>query len=457
MHEEAKMVLQLLHKRGFQAYYIGGKCRVELHNASHPDEKLEVKDIDIVTDAPNTKVREIFPNSCERGESFKVVAIKFGGQDFEIATYRKDIYDMKEVKASKKIVRPEVEQAQNLDEDRSRRDFTINTIAEDVDGNYIDYVYTYRNKKVSAMKDIKEGILRAVGNPKQRFEEDPLRIVRMFRFLAQTGYEIETQTLKAVVANLDLVQKVPHERLGPEMNKLIAGRYASTALQMMKELKFFDLMIPNGLAGKPVQFLPGLKMINDNYLNVMDIFNANNKVPATLELWTLLLKPLGAELATENLETFYPVSKDDIERVNWMITNFDIINVDDYRNTIFQSRHGIVKRLGLPCMRDLLKRVGGIYITLYGDEDHKIKYRKLQDAFCMRPYFAEQLKVTGEQMMEIANEGPGPWISDAKEKLLYKLVNANRVPKQGEEYMSLVRESVEEAIFARAFTEAGLK
>lgn len=457
MIEEAKVVLQLLQKRGYHAHYIGGKCRVELHNQFHPDEKLEMKDIDIVTDAPNDKVKEIFPNSDERGESFKVVAVKFGGFEFEVATYRKDVYDMEEVKKSKKIVRPEVELARDLDEDRARRDFTINTVAEDVDGNYIDYVYTYRNKKISAMKDIKEGILRAVGNPKQRFEEDPLRILRMFRFLSQTGYEIEKQTLKAVVSNIKLVEKVPHERFGPEMNKLLAGRYASTALQMMREIGFFDLNISNSIAGKTNQFLPGLKELTNEYLNIIDIFNANNKGEATLELWTLLLKPLGKDKAKENLESFYPVSKEDIERIEWMIDNFMIIEAEDMRNTIFAARTGIVKRLGLSCMRDLIKRVGRVHVTLYNDEDHKNKHRLMLDAFCMRPYFHEQLKVTGEQMMEIANEGPGPWIGEAKEKLLHKLINTKKFPKEENEYMNLVKESVEEAIFEQAFKAAGLK
>jgi tRNA nucleotidyltransferase (CCA-adding enzyme) len=72
-----------------------------------------------------------------------------------------------------KIEKPETVIAKNLDEDRERRDFTINTIVQDVKGDYLDYIYTYRNKKISAINDIKNKVIRAVGNPKQRFEEDP--------------------------------------------------------------------------------------------------------------------------------------------------------------------------------------------------------------------------------------------------------------------------------------------
>ena len=456
MIEEAKLVLQLLQKKGFEAYYIGGKCRVEIHNKLHPSEKIAMKDIDIVTNAPNDKIKEIFPSSNERGEAFKVVAVKFGGIEFEVATYRKDIYDMEAVAKSDKILNPEVEAAQSLDEDRARRDFTINTVAEDIEGNYIDYTYIYKNKKISALKDIADGIIRAVGNPKCRFEEDPIRIIRMFRFLAQTGYDIETNTLKSAISCIKLMEKIPHERFGPEFNKLIAGRYASKALQMMREIGVFKLNITNSISGKQTQLLPGLNELTNEHISILDIFNSKNKGNATLELWTLLLRSLGKDKAKENLESFYPVSKDEIECIEWMIDNFMIIESEDIRSSIFEARTGIVARFKLPCMKDLLKRIGNIHVTLYNDEDHKNKYRLMIDAFCMRPYFHEQLKVTGDQIMEIAGEGPGPWINDVKERLLKKLIHTKKFPKE-EDYMVLVNEAIEETLIEKEFKAAGIE
>ena len=97
------------------------------------------------------------------------------------------------------------------------------------------------------MQDIKSGLIRAIGNAKQRFDEDPLRILRAFRFMSQLGYEIEKQTLKVIENNIKLIQKIPHERIGMEMNKLILGQNANNTLKLMKKMGFFNLTINNSI------------------------------------------------------------------------------------------------------------------------------------------------------------------------------------------------------------------
>src|SRR5574344_91225 len=163
MVEEAKVVLQLLNKRGFEAFYIGGKCRTDLDNLYHRSSKRPVHDVDIVTNATPDEIKKLFPQHKEQGIAFSVVVIKFAECMFEIATYRKDNYDMDKVKRSSKIVKPTVVKAGSLDEDRARRDFTINTVAQDANGKYIDYTYSYKNKTISAMTDISKKTIRCVG------------------------------------------------------------------------------------------------------------------------------------------------------------------------------------------------------------------------------------------------------------------------------------------------------
>lgn len=102
MVEEAKVVLQLLNKRGFEAFYIGGKCRTDLDNLYHRNGKRPIRDVDIVTNATPDEIKKIFPQHKEQGIAFSVVVIKFAECSFEIATYRKDNYDMDKVKRSSK-------------------------------------------------------------------------------------------------------------------------------------------------------------------------------------------------------------------------------------------------------------------------------------------------------------------------------------------------------------------
>ena len=451
MIEEAKVVLNLLLKKGYEAYYIGGKCRTEIHNQFHPEIKVELKDIDIVTNATADEIKHLFPNSDVRGESFQVVAVQFGGFEYEVATYRKDVYDAKALKGNK-VARPTVNVASSLDEDRERRDFTINAIAQDVEGNYVDYTYVYRNKKISAVGDIRNKQIRAIGNPKQRFEEDPVRIIRGFRFMSQLGYEIEKQTFKAIENNLDLLKKIPHERIAAEMNKLILGRYAAETLRLMRSIGVFNVKVHNSLKNSATTILPGLNELDDTQFDVLTVLNDSNKGSiGPIEAWTMLLKPLGIEASKSNLESIQALNNTDIRKVEWLIGHFTLIDSEDMKNDLFNARTGIIKDQKLFCMRDLIRRLCRIH-TKY-DATKKESAEKLTHAFCSRPYFEEQLKVNGETLMQIANEGPGPWIGIAKEKLLLKLINTDRFPKEEEKYMELAQEAIEEALFEQTMNE----
>lgn len=458
MYEESKAIVTLLHKRGFEAHFIGGKSRNELHNQYHPESKIDVKDIDIISNAKFEDVKVIFPNCTARGESFQVTIVEFGGFEFEIATYRKDIYDQAELKNSTKTVKPHTEIAQNLDEDRARRDYTINAIAQNIDGEYIDYVYQYRNKTISGMQDVKDSLIRAIGNPKQRFEEDPLRILRAFRFMAQLGYDIEKQTLKAIQTNLTLIEKIPNERISMEMNKLIMGKFASKALMLMQEIGMFKISIYNSLKKEKNIFLPGFDSLTKSDFEIADIYMSKltiKQMAYPIDVWVLLLRSFGTEGARTNLESIYPVNLNDIEKVEWIIQYWDLIDSDDMKNDIFKARTGIVTRYKLMCLRELLKKLCKLRVVLERDKYEK-RAIALIDTFCSRPYFHEQLKVNGEQLIEIGNEPAGAWISVAKDNILVKLINCEKFPKEEELYMRIVQEAVEQTIFDEYMKLEGL-
>lgn len=431
MLEGARTVMNLLLKRGFETYYIGGKCRTEVNNKLHLD-KAQIKDIDIVTNATPKDIKQLFPNSTIRGDSFPVVAVNFGGFEFEVATYRYDMQD--DAIDSDKMIK----QVASLDDDRGKRDFTINTIAQDIDGNYIDYKYTYRNRKISAINDVQNKQIRAVGNPKLRFAEDPLRILRAFRFAAQLGYQIEKQTLKAIENNLNLLEQLPYERIALEMNKLILGRHAADILKLMKCIGIFNIKIQNA-SNVTTTILPSMNILTDEQFDILNILNCTKFTIEPIEAWTLLFKPLGSETAKLNLESIQALSNIDIRKVEWLIEHFSLVESDDLKNDIFKSRTGIIKDLKFNGMKDLIKKLCSINIKL----GQKEKADRLTYAFCSRPYFDEQLKVNGEMLMKMANKGPGQWISVIKDRLLLKLINTDKFPNE-EMYMQLVNDTVQE-------------
>jgi tRNA nucleotidyltransferase (CCA-adding enzyme) len=351
------------------------------------------------------------------------------------------------------LIDGDVTTAMTLNEDRERRDFTINAVAQDVEGNFIDYQYVYRNKKISAITDIRNKQIRAIGNPKQRFEEDPLRILRGFRFMAQLGYEIEKQTMKAIENNLSLLEKIPHERIAMEMNKLILGKYATETLKLMKSIGVFTIKIHNSINNKPAVIMPGLNTFTDEQFDVLMKLNDSTSklILGPLEVWTILLMPLGINEAKANLESIQVLNGNDIRKVEWLIEHFTLIDSEDMKNDLFHARTGIIKDQKLFCMRELIKYLCRIHTKM--DVIKREKAEKLTHAFCSRPYFEEQLKIDGETMMQIANEKPGPWIGVAKEKLLEKLINTDKFPKEEEKYMELAQEAIEEALFERTMDE----
>ena len=437
MVEEAKVVLQLLNKRGFEAFYIGGKCRTDLDNLYHRSSKRPVHDVDIVTNATPDEIKKIFPQHKEQGIAFSVVVIKFAECMFEIATYRKDNYDMDKVKRSSKIVKPTVVKAGSLDEDRARRDFTINTVAQDANGKYIDYTYSYKNKTISAMTDISKKTIRCVGNPTVRFEEDPLRILRMFRFMSTLGYEIEKQTLKSAVSNRKLLEKVPASRFAIEMNKLIAGDNVKATLLLMKKSGIFDISIDN----EP--FLPSIKSIADEDFEIMNQYNTNAKdTSSSIELWSLLFRNVDDTVIRNELYSFFPISKLSIEKTIWIKNHFYFITSEDLHNDIFNARTGVVKHIKQAGMRELIQHIANIHNNVHNTPESKARAKELYDAFCEKPYFAEQLRVTGDDLVKYCSKEPGKWIDDIKERILYMLINVEEFPYEYDDYMKIVADAI---------------
>jgi tRNA nucleotidyltransferase (CCA-adding enzyme) len=438
MVEEAKVVLQLLNKRGFEAFYIGGKCRTDLDNLYHRSEKKMVHDVDIVTNAAPDEIKKIFPQHKEQGIAFSVVVIKFAECSFEIATYRKDNYDMAKVKRSSKIVKPTVVVAGTLDEDRARRDFTINTVAQDVNGKYIDYTYSYKKKTISAMGDIDKKIIRCVGDPVIRFEEDPLRIMRMFRFMSTLSYDIEKQTLKAAVANKKLLEKIPAARFTYEMNKLLTGENVKATLSLMKKSGIFNIRVD----GEP--FLPSINNMDDEEFNILNKYNshASDNFVSYIELWSLLFRHTPDEVARTELYAFFPITKLSIEKALWVKNHFYFITSTDLHNDIFEARTGVVKNIKQSGMRELIQHIASIHNLVNNTAESRAKAKELYDAFCEKPYFPEQLRITGDDLVKICDKKPGKWIDDVKEHILYELINAEKFPYEYDAYMDVVSKSI---------------
>ena len=235
---KAMPVLRTLEDAGFEAYFVGGSVRdVLLHRHVH--------DVDITTSAYPEEVKELFDKSIDTGIKHGTVTVLYGGESYEITTFRTE-------SGYQDFRRPDhVTFVQNLDEDLKRRDFTINALAMDMHGDIVDLF--------NGIEDLKNHIIRAVGNPEKRFHEDALRMMRAVRFMSRLEFKLEEKTEQAIKDNHELLKKISVERIREEFVKMGLGPFSRQAFQIFLDTQLSE-DVPD-FAGKKdlLQVYPQLK------------------------------------------------------------------------------------------------------------------------------------------------------------------------------------------------------
>ena len=198
-------IIGSLEEHGFEGFAVGGCVRDSLL-------KKTPKDWDITTDALPVDMKKIFKKTFDTGIAHGTVTVLMDGVGYELTTYRID------GNYSDGRHPDSVSFSKSLSEDLCRRDFTINAMA-------------YSNKKgivdlFDGRKDLQNGIIRAVGDAKKRFDEDALRMLRAVRFASQLGFKIDDDTFEAIKEKAKLLSKVSKERIFVELNKSLCGDFA---------------------------------------------------------------------------------------------------------------------------------------------------------------------------------------------------------------------------------------
>lgn len=222
----------IFEKNGFKAYLVGGAVRDMFMNK-------EASDWDVATDATPEQVISAFKKVIPTGIAHGTVTVHFMGEEIEVTTFRI------EQGYSDGRHPDKVSYASDIEEDLSRRDFTMNAIAVSLkDGSIVD--------PFNGKADIKNKVIRSVGNPLERFNEDGLRPIRAIRFASQLGFEIETDTLQAI-SNEKVLQKtstISIERFRDELVKLLKSPKPSVGLKLLESTNIMKLFLPELLEGR---------------------------------------------------------------------------------------------------------------------------------------------------------------------------------------------------------------
>jgi poly(A) polymerase len=219
--DDALAVVRRLREAGHVAYFAGGCVRDQLLG-------LVPKDYDVATDAPPQRVRELFTKTDAVGAAFGVILVRQRQSQIEVATFRTDL----EYRDGR---RPEGVRFATAEQDAQRRDFTINGLFYDpVEDRVIDYV--------GGQADLKAMVLRAIGNPDERFAEDHLRLLRAVRFAARFGLTIEPATDDAIARHAQHLARISPERVAEELRLMLTPPTRVDAWRMIRRYTLDGVM-----------------------------------------------------------------------------------------------------------------------------------------------------------------------------------------------------------------------
>lgn len=257
---------------GFQAYLVGGCVRDGLLG-------IEPKDYDICTDARPDQIAALFPDAALVGASFGVVLVPAGGFHVEVSTFRSDgLYiDGR---------RPESVSFESSPEaDVLRRDFTINGLLLDpATGEVIDYA--------GGRDDLRNGIVRAIGDPAARFREDHLRMLRAVRFAARFAFRIEPETFRAIQLLHSAIGRISAERIRGELNRILTEGGARRGFELLDESLLLPDILPEVAALKGVAQPPEFHPEGDVWTHTLLLLQ-NLRAPSVELAWGALLHDIG--------------------------------------------------------------------------------------------------------------------------------------------------------------------
>lgn len=376
--EHAAELIRILKSHGFSAYIVGGAVRDHLLGK-------EVDDIDIATSARPEEVADLFPKTIPVGVEHGTIIVRHHHHSYEVTTFRSESDYIDHRRPSSVIF------VSSLKEDLQRRDFTINALAMTDNGEIAD--------PFSGRHDLQKHLIRAVGKAEERFQEDPLRMMRAIRFVSQLCFDLEPITKKALEEMAANLRHISVERITIEFEKMLLGSCTQQALRFL---------IDSGLS----QYLPGMSNRDEALMEFAKTHSTH--LFSIEEKWALLTIQLQVQEPVKWLKQ-WKLSNDKIKQVLQIFKCTETIENRKW-TSVFVYQAGLDKAISADKIRSLLddlpseqEDIERIYNEL------PIKNRK-------------QLAINGNDLIEWFQQEPGPWISkrlEAAEKAVVEGVIEN--------------------------------
>lgn len=430
--KEVQIILEKFSKAGFQIFIVGGAVRDLLMNRP-------VKDWDFTTDAKPEDILKLFPNAFYDNK-FGTVGVPFDTGIMEITTMRKEgVYEDTRHPS-------EVSWTNKIEEDLARRDFTVNAIALPLTGNQVD--------PFGGCGDIENKIIRSVGDPKQRFCEDALRLMRAVRIAAELEFNIEEKTLQAIKENSQLIKEVSGERIRDELFRILASPNPYISIKKLREAGILSYILPE------LEQTFGIVQEGPKHARIYDIGEHSlltlKETPSSDPLVRLaaLLHDIGKVETVQTEEsgnvTFYNhdvaggrvvlniakrlhLSKKQTEKL-FRLVRWHLFSVDENQTDAAIRR--FIKNVGLENIDDMMAlRIGD---RLGGGTQRAVSWRmeKYQERIkqvLKKPFSVTDLKVNGQDVMEILGIPPSRKVGEILDHLFQEVLEDSS--KNNREYL----------------------
>lgn len=433
-------ILDKFEENGYEIYVVGGAIRDLLMG-------IDVDDWDFTTNATPEEILKIFPEAFY-GNKYGTVGIsdESSPNPYEITTFRTESGYSDSRRPDK------IEWGKTLEEDLKRRDFTINAMALAKD-RIID--------PFEGQKDLKAKLIRAVGDPHERFSEDALRLMRAIRIATELGFKIEEKTLYAIKQNATLINKIARERTRDELLKILESQNPYQGIVMLKESGLLQEILPEFEKTFGVeQKSPGRHHIYDVGTHCLYSLKAvTEKTKDPIVRFATLIHDIGKPQTYKKLDngtiTFYNhevigarmakgiaerlrFSKKDSERL-WKLVRYHQFTVDE-RQTDSAIRR-FIKKVGMENISDMLDlRVGdrlggGSTETSWRLEEFKKRLDEVQK----QPFSLKDIKVNGDDVIKVLSIKPGPQVGEILNQV-FKDVVAKRVENDRDSLLKRIKE-----------------
>jgi putative nucleotidyltransferase with HDIG domain len=422
--ETVLQVYKALEKNGFEAYFVGGSVRDLIL-------KRKIKDWDITTKATPEQILKVFPNGFYDNVFGTVgipVEITAEKKVVEITTFRT------EAEYADKRHPEKVSWGKTLEEDLSRRDFTINAIALKIgEKNVFELIDPYGGEK-----DLQKKIIKAVGDPNIRFKEDALRLLRAVRIATELGFKIENQTWKKVIEDASLIKHISAERIRTELLRILASENPYDGIILLQTSGLLEFILPELLEGVGVsQVRPGRHHKDDVFThNVLSLKFCPSKDP--IVKFAALLhdvgKPKSADKDKDGLVIFHnhevtgaviadkicerlKFSKIEKDRIVSLI-RWHMFGVNENQTDAAIRR--FIRKIGVENVQDMMNiRVADRLGSGRPAESWRLKLfrEKIEEQLKPAKFSINDLAIDGNDIMKILQIKPGPKVGEILRKL----------------------------------------